>query len=219
MKNSTRQKKCIYCGKEIATERDHVPPKCLFPKPPPPNVITVPSCKGCNHSLSKDEEYFRAIVSQLADTENHPASKRLLKDKILRGFEERPKLAVRILSTVKPVDIIQDGMRVATIPAYDVDNQSYDRVMVKIIKGLLYHETGQIVSAGLAVKWNVLHQSLDVPQPVYDELQKSASHIIGEGIFEYKAYILPNTVKSLWLMSFYGGAAHYGAIFDESHFA
>lgn len=188
-------------------------------RPAPPNLITVPACTECNHSLSKDEEYFRAIVSQLADTENHPASKRLLKGKILKGFEERPKLAIKILSTVKPVDIIREGKHLATVAAYDVDNKSYDRVMVKIIKGLLYHETGQIVPPELSVKWNVLHQPLDVPQAVYDDLQKSPDHVIGDGIFQYKAYIFPNTVKSLWLMSFYGGAAHYGAIFDQRHFA
>lgn len=207
------QNKCVYCGAADATTRDHVPPKCLFPDPVRENLITVPACSSCNTGLSKDEEYFRAIVSQLAETENHPASRKLLNDKIVRGFKQRPKLAMKILSTVKPVGLNYKGKHIATVPAYDISNQSYNRVMVKIIKGLLYHETGQIIPPEFSIEWNVLHGPLQLPQPIYGELVKAPDHTIGDGIFEYKTYIRHDDVRSIWIMRFYRGAAYYGVVF------
>jgi hypothetical protein len=54
---------CVYCGRQ-ATTKDHVVPRCLLEKPYPPNLPTVPSCRACNQSYSKDEEYFLAVMAQ-----------------------------------------------------------------------------------------------------------------------------------------------------------
>ena len=51
-------KLCIYCQKNEATTVDHVPPKAMFPKPRPANLITVPCCDPCNKSFKNDDEYF-----------------------------------------------------------------------------------------------------------------------------------------------------------------
>ena len=55
---------CCYCGSGIGTTRDHVPSKILLDKPYPENLMTVPCCKGCNHSFSADEEYVAALIEQ-----------------------------------------------------------------------------------------------------------------------------------------------------------
>src|SRR4051812_40316879 len=54
---------CYLCQKRPATTKDHVPPKSLFPKPRPSNLMTLPCCFPCNNRFSKHEEYFRLFAS------------------------------------------------------------------------------------------------------------------------------------------------------------
>lgn len=35
---------CCYCGINSSTTKDHIPPKSIFNKPLPNNLITVPYC-------------------------------------------------------------------------------------------------------------------------------------------------------------------------------
>ena len=54
---------CVYCGREKKLTMDHVPPKLLFASPYPPNLPTVPSCRDCNASFQKDDEYTRVVAA------------------------------------------------------------------------------------------------------------------------------------------------------------
>lgn len=58
---NTLTKQCYAC-KNIATTREHVPPKCLFPDELGEdyriNLITVPSCEKHNNSKCKDDEFL-----------------------------------------------------------------------------------------------------------------------------------------------------------------
>lgn len=63
---------CYWCGK-LATSREHVPPKCLFPEMKDVkeiydqsfrnNLITVPSCDEHNMEKSHDDEYLMTCLS------------------------------------------------------------------------------------------------------------------------------------------------------------
>ncbi len=63
---------CYWCG-AVATSREHVPPKCLFPEEKDlksitqnnyrKNLITVPSCDVHNLSKSNDDEYLMACLA------------------------------------------------------------------------------------------------------------------------------------------------------------
>src|ERR1700687_4752362 len=55
---------CIYCGRS-AEDYDHVPPKCLFQRPSPSDLLTVPSRRVCNRKFSFDDEFFRDAVGKL----------------------------------------------------------------------------------------------------------------------------------------------------------
>src|ERR1022692_4959843 len=54
-----QKKSCAYCGTTDDLTQDHVPPRNLFPKPRPSNLITVLACRKCNGGAAKDDEYFR----------------------------------------------------------------------------------------------------------------------------------------------------------------
>ena len=53
---------CVYCGSTDDPTRDHVPPRAVFPKPRPTNLVTVPACRACNSSAAADDEYFAAVL-------------------------------------------------------------------------------------------------------------------------------------------------------------
>jgi hypothetical protein len=207
---------CVFCGSPEEIERDHVPPKCLFPAPAPNNLITVPSCRKCNQSFSKDEEYFRVIVSQIAEAQSHPATRKLLNEKILKSMTRRPKLATKIMSSVVPVHIYDGEKFMGTGAGFDLENQSFDRVMIKIVKGLLYHEKGIRVSEAFVVKWNVIHERIKIAARLHKALENSPVHALGDNVFEYQGYVLKGSAASFWLMRFYLGPTFYAAIFDRS---
>lgn len=79
--------KCIYCG-EIASTKDHVPPKGLIRQSNRDNLWKVESCRNCNNGASRDEEYFRLIiVGALCHTEE---ADELFDGPISRSMEKRP---------------------------------------------------------------------------------------------------------------------------------
>src|SRR5713101_9098895 len=67
-----KEGECAYCGKRRELTRDHVPPSCLFSKPRPSDLITVPCCGPCNGELSKHDEYFRIAITTGIDAIRFP---------------------------------------------------------------------------------------------------------------------------------------------------
>ncbi|MCX6796541.1 MAG: hypothetical protein NTW06_03525, partial [Candidatus Falkowbacteria bacterium] len=66
MGKKNKMTKCVYCGEEKQTTRDHVISRNLFPESyKQKNPIIVPSCAECNKGFSLDEEYFRNFVCGL----------------------------------------------------------------------------------------------------------------------------------------------------------
>lgn len=63
---------CYHCAAEGAG-REHVPPKCLFPKGNDwPGLMTVPSCTAHNNANSKADEYLRFLLG--ASVSNVPSA-------------------------------------------------------------------------------------------------------------------------------------------------
>ncbi|MBU9401811.1 hypothetical protein [Burkholderia multivorans] len=57
---------CYHCDAE-ATGREHVPPKCLFPKGSDwSRLMTVPSCVAHNNANSKADEYLKFVLGAIA---------------------------------------------------------------------------------------------------------------------------------------------------------
>jgi hypothetical protein len=77
---------CVYCGSMADLTDEHVPPKLVFPKPRPSDLITVRACRQCNEAGSKDADYIRIYLSLHPFTKSLPAVA-LSKSSIRRGFE------------------------------------------------------------------------------------------------------------------------------------
>lgn len=55
-------KQCAYCGHRKPSTRDHVVPRCLFPRPLPVKIITVPACDECNGRKSRHDDFLRDLL-------------------------------------------------------------------------------------------------------------------------------------------------------------
>lgn len=135
---------CVFCGQETRLTKDHIPPKNIFPKPRPNNLITVYSCENCNLGTGKDDEYFRLITTIREDALKHPEANRIL-EVISRSFEreEHNNLRQSILKTLKYVERVSPGgLYLGTSPSFEQDYARLNNVAAKITQGLFYHERG-----------------------------------------------------------------------------
>jgi hypothetical protein len=144
--------RCYLCGGEGADTREHVIPKALYTKPAPSNLIVLPAHFACNNGMSKDEE--RVVYAWAACRPGAPLVDPLY-EKALRALL-RPQAAglrASFLENVLPLD--ESGGHVLQIPGLSVPY-----VLAKIVKGLLYRETGHVLD--LQSKWWMGEVQLDI---------------------------------------------------------
>ncbi|MXY32976.1 MAG: HNH endonuclease [Boseongicola sp. SB0664_bin_43] len=133
------ERECVYCGSTEQTTDDHVPPKSLFPKPRPSNLITVPCCRKCNHSASKDDEYFRSMLAMRNDAGEHSEAQKVL-PAVFRSLRrtEGSGFTKKLLQNVTPVDVrTPAGLYVGRAGGYKVENESLERVVARIDRGFI----------------------------------------------------------------------------------
>lgn len=87
---------CAYCGSSENLTDDHVPPKNLFRKPRPSNLISVPACPFCHSETSKDDEHFRIKVCFRDDAGDHPSANGNW-DSIFRSLKREQAVGLRKL--------------------------------------------------------------------------------------------------------------------------
>lgn len=146
--------KCIYCGAVGELTRDHVPPKNIFPSPRPENIITVPSCYKCNSDASKDDEYFRNMLTLRYDIFEHPEANKNWQ-KVLRSIKrsESKQLRKAILRNMKPIDLITpSGIFVGKSGIYYVEIGRLLNTVNRIIKGIFFHEFGHSIPSNYSVR-------------------------------------------------------------------
>lgn len=204
---------CVYCGSTKELTNDHIPPKALFAKPRPSNLITVPSCRSCNGDASKDDEYFRLMISMRHDTGDHPAVQKNLPS-IYRSLQMPSKKGFKraLIGSMCEIEIATpSGFYLGTAEGYDVNLSRLDRVAARITTGLFFHEFGR----RLAPEFTTCAYSVDgfskadqkTKTLVHETLAKITSgkpRVFGDGAFIYWL----NKVKecdttSLWVLQFY----------------
>jgi len=176
---------CYLCGKKNATTRDHIPPSCLFIKPKPSDLITVPSCKDCNQYFSKDDEYFRALLVSL-EINKSSAAEKIFEEKVIPAFDKSSRFLDRFLSQTKEAEIYSEGgiyLKDGVVIGYEVPR--IENVLNKITKGIYYKEKGEILSS----EYTVMSFPIDYqfPKEVIDYMNDIPIRYVGDGrIFAYR---------------------------------
>ncbi|MHC4535752.1 MAG: HNH endonuclease [Planctomycetota bacterium] len=135
---SNSKKSYIYCGSGKDMTVDHIPPKALFPEPRPSNMLTVPCCKKCNESFSKDDEYFRTVLVSDAAVFSNP-NVQAVNEKLLRSMSrpEASAMASAIRKSLHVVDVIsRGGIYLGRSPAMKINASRIKRVANRIARGL-----------------------------------------------------------------------------------
>lgn len=143
---------CVLCGVREATTSDHVPPKAIFPKPRPNDLITVPSCFDCNNTGSPYDEEFRVFLSLQLGMET-PTTRRLWKDEALRTIHHNRRLRQHLIekswdvSLRTPAGIYLGKRRVVTMAV-----RPHNSVLNRTVRGLYFHHYGEILGRRVSCK-------------------------------------------------------------------
>lgn len=202
------KKICVYCGSRKKLTRDHIPPKCLFDRPLPQDLITVPCCRQCNKAASKDDEYFRSTLVFRRDAGEHAEAKRVA-DRAVRSLQyaKGKGLAKLLLSNVEEFYFINERGIVEPGASYYVDLQRLGNVAVRIIKGLFWKEFGECLPDDYeASAFNDSGiQHMDENQlGIFRTVLEGRSTIVGNEVFRYWKSVAPeDPFSTAWILLFY----------------
>lgn len=203
---------CVYCGDVGSITYDHIPPKSLFAKPKPQNLVTVPSCLACNGGASDDDEYFRLLCTARHDTHDHPDAKAGWST-AFRGLTKPRKVLFKnaFLETCREVAVHTDaGVYLGQTLSFEADLRRLSRVVRRTVIGLFYHHTGSRLRDGyeaiaFAVEGLAGTPGLaDLEREIILPLWKVVPNTIGQDVFTYRFQILEeDSNASAWFMSVY----------------
>ena len=209
----TKNKSCIYCGSKEDITRDHSPPKALFPEPRPSNMLTVPSCRKCNESFAKDDQYFSDKLIMCAPISQNPNAQQV-KQKFFRSLikPEAEGYKHLHLRDIANIDIITpSGIYLGTSPAIKIDDKRIKRVAKRIAGTIFYKTHRHPIPSTSDVK--VMYKDISLSQP--NEFIEYAGPVwqptitIGSDIVSY-TYALANDDQESMIF-LYGSTANCGS--------
>ncbi|MBI5804556.1 hypothetical protein HZA73_00770 [candidate division TA06 bacterium] len=196
---------CIYCGKP-ATTSDHLPPKCFFPKPYPPNLVTVPCCFECNKSFSTDEDYTRLVfATSRSIISNNEIGVKLWEQKAHKTLSKNHKLASEIYQQFKSIDVYWGKIYLGKTPGFKPDMKRIVRIVEKITRGLFYFETKKILDKDtkVIVKMRPKFDNSLATKQLLINLSKSPVGIFGNGVLMYTCAFCDESIQnSVWFLRF-----------------
>ena len=199
------EKICGFCGREPATTVDHIPPKGIFNKPLPSDLITVPACSKCNQGTSPQDEEFKTILSLMMGVETTD-TKRFWDEGALRTFNHNRRLKHEMTRSMMDVVIPDDAaMASLKVTVGLLDAEVHRKTIEKITRGLYFHHFNSVVDVNCPMNVEVWANLDWVDDKIARVLTKRQ---IGDGVFRYAFVIEPDRPsESWWLYSFYG--RHY----------
>lgn len=192
---------CAICGTREATTLDHLPPRSIFPKPRPGNLITVPACFACNHGASNDDEKFRVFLS-IQVGPDQPDTKKLWKEHALKTLRKNRKLHRIILKGMRHMEFrTEAGLYVGHRTVFLWPANVHNKVIERVARGLYYHHYGEILGDRVVCEVAWLN-SLD--KDFLDQSKRWPQTDIGNGAVIYR-YVraTESMLSSVWVFQFY----------------
>jgi hypothetical protein len=208
---------CAYCGKEGEVTRDHIPPNTFFSRPLPADMLTVPSCAGCNTSFKNDDDYTLAVTALDFRVAGHQdvlgkmsTLARALQRREAKGFRQ---------SLVK--DSTSTGLVTpsgSAIGKLSIDVARVEATGAHIVRGLHYIETGKPVPPSAQVHVRLLadtepsNELLLKTVRLHDLSPTKREKAVGNA-FSYSVGL--SFGKSVWGMMLYGHHFFWVAVIGE----
>lgn len=147
---------CYMCD-ELATTKEHVPPKCLFPEAKDiqngvsyrNHLITVPSCEIHNTEKSKDDEYLLFLLA--ANVVSNKLAEKHFSSKLQRAINRSPHVFGDFTKKNMPIILrYEDGGEINSA-AIKIDRGRFDSTITHIANGLYYHKYKSTFSGSVLV--------------------------------------------------------------------
>lgn len=199
--------KCAYCGNPTRSkEREHVIPRCLYPKSKAHSTvqrIIVPTCRDCNASWADDEAHLRNVLN-ISGEANEAVHE--LWPTTTRSFTKADgkRRLEDLVKQLLPVEV--DGQdRFMIYPGKD---KRVVRVIQKIVRGLChYHNVDTSVDERRVFVDILKHKIPDVFLENMPILHREAD------IFQYRYAILNNLgIHSVWIVTFFERTTFIGIV-------
>jgi hypothetical protein len=188
---------CIYCGEQRELTRDHVPPRCLFSKPRPSDLITVPCCAHCNGDFQKHDEYFRIAITTGIDLEKFP--------------KENADSVRALKNLARPASL---GFARSLLENYEpkparitINAQRIEITLYRIARGIFFHHKNVRIPENIGFEFREVTDNLKINVEGRERIKRLAENLttIGPGIFRYayESFFQPDPFGTIWLMRFY----------------
>jgi hypothetical protein len=198
LENTGRTKVCYLCSKalEDPINSDHIPPKRFFA----PSIrrrynldklLTAKVHEQCNESYRMDEEYLvYALMAYIRGSDAGLA----LYNHILYKYKQGENVAL-VRQVLAEFERNPSGLY---IPGGQLlqrwDGERIRRVAWKIVRGLHYHRTGEVLRQDLIVSWTVTTPDDEKPPDhflAFRDLSKNPELGYYPGVFAYRFQIFP----------------------------
>jgi hypothetical protein len=139
---------CIICAQHEGKDRDHLPPKVLFPeeiRTQDTEFFTFPVCKQCNNSSSDEDFLFSVLLSLRLNQESilqnrEPTDPDLLAlDRQMQMHLQDPKKGSHRVELLRP--FIGKDPRTGR-DAINLDRLPVNQTLTKIVKSIYWLQTG-----------------------------------------------------------------------------
>jgi hypothetical protein len=162
-------------------------------------IITVPACDKCNNAAKLDDEYFRIAVS--VGVQDNLEGQKAWREGAIRSLKRSVGLLKHILNKSREVEITTPaGVITGTGYALEVDEARIKRVVIRIVRGLLWHHYK--VKTNSQTTFDV-HIDADVT-PTIETLQLARVSAIGGTAFQYRhSTAVDDPDSSMWWLRFY----------------
>jgi len=206
MSNPRTGQLCVLCGERPATkgDGDHLPPQCIYPKPRPLGIPwnKVPACTPCNNAGSPDDEQFKLIIG--ISTGEFRENQQQVIDALAGTIKANMRLARQVsMKHQRGYGSRSGNAVVEPLVAVPFDGKAYVRVIKRIVRGLYWQKSGEILSREAEIRVIpadfVNHELADQIRLLLSRAERVE---LNNATFVYK-YLLEDDGSSFWGLQFF----------------
>ena len=199
------RKLCVLCGKQKSTKTgDHLPPQCIYPTPRKPNLELhkVPACLACNNAGAKHDEEFKVVISFL--TGEYRSNPEAVISSLGKTIGSNNRLAKQVFSHIERGYADRGSGLIEPVVKLTLREESYRLVIQRIVRGLFWRETGEIMPLETSINvWPIHLLDYACAVTLRETLYKVPPKSLNDNTFIYRVAIGEDGY-SIWELQFFG---------------
>ena len=173
---------------KLDKDKDHIPPRGIFPKEPKGNLITVYAHYDCNHKFQEDDEHIRNLIMRSA--EGSKSADAAIEKQVIPSFQKnrgaKNKLEKHYHSHTVKDKKTGDLIKMSLV---NMDDQMLMREVDRWVRGIYFHHLRKPLNPNEKVIVTSYDQA--VPNPDINRVRidkgnwHSYSSVIEKKVFAY----------------------------------